>query len=125
MNFIKITTPKGGTFVVPENSNRAFYEKINAQLKDERFKYKIEKATEDEAAAIAPVQRPQRKAIPVTQTDEYKQLKAFYEDLKTKLSEAEDALEKKKIELDKAKTDLANAKQKLKKASEKAPENEL
>jgi hypothetical protein len=50
MNFIKITTPEGKVFVVPEPHNRAYYEQLNLSVKEPEKRYKIEAATGKEAA---------------------------------------------------------------------------
>jgi hypothetical protein len=42
MNQIKITTPNGKEFIVPETNNKEYYERLNLSIKDEKQKYKIE-----------------------------------------------------------------------------------
>jgi hypothetical protein len=52
MKHIRITTPKGKCYVVPESQNRAYYEQLNASIKDPKLQYRIEPA-EDPAAPKA------------------------------------------------------------------------
>jgi hypothetical protein len=46
MNYIKITTPSGKEFIVPEANNKEYYGRLNQSIKDEKQRYKIEPCVE-------------------------------------------------------------------------------
>jgi hypothetical protein len=48
--YVKITNPDGRVNVVPAASNKAYYEKFNAQEKDKSKHYKIEEPADEEIA---------------------------------------------------------------------------
>jgi hypothetical protein len=52
--YIKITTPDGAVNVVPSAVNRDYYERVNASTKDEKCKYKIEEAGDEDIAKYFP-----------------------------------------------------------------------
>jgi len=52
--YVKITTPSGVVNVVPAASNKAYYEKLNAQEKDASKRYKLEEPTDEEVAKYFP-----------------------------------------------------------------------
>ena len=52
--YVKITSPNGSVNVVPAASNKAYYEKFNAQEKAKAKHYKIEEPTDEEIAKFFP-----------------------------------------------------------------------
>jgi hypothetical protein len=54
---IKITTPQGKVFIVPEEHNKTYYESLNASIKDEKQQYKIEAASDEERKSYSPEKR--------------------------------------------------------------------
>jgi hypothetical protein len=51
MKLIKITTPKGKAFIMPDGSNKAYYENLNREIKDPKLQYKIEPCVEQKQTA--------------------------------------------------------------------------